>query len=1154
MLGGASGLGAAPTRALYSTANVLYIKNLSPLVTEDHIRQIFTHCGEILNIGFKAYINNPSQRYCVLEFKDSAGITAASQLNNTPLLNVPMTVTVVEPAGGGTFIAAPEALAGTSGTLASSSLEALAKQAALNVQQPVGHPALAAGQVGEGVRQLQQLQQQQLQQFEANGALGAGAQLATAGAVAALGGQAGGAAAFGAMPLNSQMSVVEIAMQNHLSNLQAVQSAALQAKILAEKKKTELGLGVSIGPGAGGLLPAAASLVTGCPHKETELQQLGRTVFVENFPEEYEKEELHLLLRDFGKISNLRFGQHPEKGSKFAVVEFETAEEAQFLRGMDAKPIGNLTLTIKESQSVVNFRDPDGVLFDVPPPPILAVLKQQQTPEAQQEALQSKLKEVKYAKLEIEEKFKPPTGVKTRPKRESRSRGVSSRRRRRNRSSSGSVDAPRGRSLSPGRRGSVDRKRRKEERLEPLARDCERSLSPGARGVSSAGRSLRGRGERRGSSRSPRRSLERRGDSRGRLGSEGAGRDRERAVTSGARAPRPTETRRSISRSPDVTETRRSGEDAEKGEVQRDGSRLSPRETEREGEGCSDEARKRVSRSASREAGGARKPDGLKTLGVTAGPETLPSGDKKPAGPAGENGLARCAEASESEPESPGLGRRARDSKERDGRGGDLRSPRRCGTLSKKRDTFSGSSRSPSADRRRVLREAERKRPLDASASRSPSGPRQRTPGTAPHGTQAQRGAGARSSSRSPGGRSGGRSRLSPFSKKKEDGDLSRERAGRDGSSRLSLDGRRGGPERRGRRSGSKRHSSLSDSDRSPSFSPGRPRRVPGPRGPSGESGAAYGRPRKPRISGRPDAERGLSPFARCRRRSVSRSGDRNSVEDGRLSRGGSRGRRPGPSRRPSDRLEPGEEAMRDRDDDYPRGGFPGPRVRGDRRGGAPYGPGSRRPGSREPSFGREMHPGEKGDGPARSGTRVPVRGRGSGAQLAETGSTAWGGPGRMEKGREDGPFGMRGDGPRGRGRQPGRRRLGRREDDSGDERGRDARMDRYKSQSRSLSEESDSASPVSGGGVGPGVGGSRPGSRGSGLAGREDLEGEGGSAASREGSERNGGARGPQGAGDSRSGSASDDVLGSKDAVGPKPMNALCGGRPGAPGSAGSA
>ncbi|KYK65848.1 RNA recognition motif-containing protein [Toxoplasma gondii TgCatPRC2] len=220
MLGGASGLGAAPTRALYSTANVLYIKNLSPLVTEDHIRQIFTHCGEILNIGFKAYLNNPAQRYCVLEFKDSAGITAASQLNNTPLLNVPMTVTVVEPAGGGTFIAAPEALAGASGALGSSSLEALAKQAALNVQHPVGQPALAPGQVGEGVRQLQQLQQQQLQQFEANGALGAGAQLATAGAVAALGGQAGGAAAFGAMPLNSQMSVVEIAMQNHLSNLQ----------------------------------------------------------------------------------------------------------------------------------------------------------------------------------------------------------------------------------------------------------------------------------------------------------------------------------------------------------------------------------------------------------------------------------------------------------------------------------------------------------------------------------------------------------------------------------------------------------------------------------------------------------------------------------------------------------------------------------------------------------------------------------------------------------------------------------------------------------------------------------------------------------------------------------------------------------------------
>ncbi|CBZ49672.1 possible RNA-binding protein, related [Neospora caninum Liverpool] len=1163
MLAGSSAVGGASVRApLYSTANILYIKNLSPLVTGDHIRQIFSHCGEILTIGFKAYTNNPAQRYCVLEFRDSAGITAASQLNNTPLLNVPMVVTVVEPAGGGTFIAPPEALATSGSGSTAASLEALAKQAALNVQQPVG---LAQPAVGEGMRQLQQLQQLQLQQFEANsaGALGAGAQLATAGAVAALGGQAGGAAAFGAMPLNSQMSVVEIAMQNHLSNLQAVQSAALQAKILAEKKKTELGLGVSIGPGAGGLLPAAASLVTGCPYKETELQQLGRTLFVENFPEEYEKEELRLLLRDFGKISDLRVDQHPEKKSKFAVVEFETAEEAQFVRGMDGKPIGNLTLTIKASQSLVTFRDPDGVLFDVPPPPILAVLKQQQTPEAQQEALQNKLKEVKYAKMEIEDKLKGPNGLKSRPKRESS----------RSRAGGGS-----GRSLLRGRdrRGASSRSRSR-----PLR--------------SSSGR---------------RRSVDRREESR-RMGSEGA-KDRVLAGASGAL--RSVEQRRSISRSPDdaVDEMRQaptpSAQKAEQKGDDREVS-MSPRATDREGEGGSGrKGGKRVSRSVSQDAG-ARKLAGSgdvleKSPRETTGPGEAPLSvkDEKKPGHAGENGVAYAEDASGG-PSSPGFAPSTKDSKkERDGRGRESRSPRRQeGPSSKRGDFSSGTSRSPSTERRKTLKDREMpKRGVDASLSRSPSGTRRKAPSSGP---PAQRGADPRrpsSSSRSPRGRSNPRWRSSSFSRKKEDGrDLSRERSGRDGPRRPSLDGRRGGPgDRCARRSGSRRRSSVSDSDRS-SFSPGRPRRVPpGLRGrrrlsgddrdlSSSEPGAAYGRPRPRGLPARPDSGERGSPFSRRRRRSVSRSGDRNSVEDGRLSRGGSRSRgpgRPGAGRRGSIRL---EEEMRDRDDDYPhRGGFPGSRARGDRRGGAPSPyrpPGGRKAGSREPSFGREMHPVERGDGlGGRSGARMPVRGRPSGAQLADTANTWGGGPSRQDKkgplGQggmgprgEDGVFGLR-EGPRGRGRQAGRRRLGRRGNESGDDGGRDARMDRYKSQSRSLSEDSDSSSsPVSARGENGGAksgGPWSPVSRGA-RAGREaDLgDGEKSSRAALEAGtrlERESGGRGPQGTGGSTErggGSVGDGLSGAKETgvSGPhpsraQPMNALCGGRPGASGTSGGA
>lgn len=47
--------------------------------------------------------------------------------------------------------------------------------------------------------------------------------------------------------------------------------------------------------------------------------------------------------------------------------------------------------SVRASDSLVEFRDPDGVLFDVPAPPILAAVKQQQqallSPEQQKERL-----------------------------------------------------------------------------------------------------------------------------------------------------------------------------------------------------------------------------------------------------------------------------------------------------------------------------------------------------------------------------------------------------------------------------------------------------------------------------------------------------------------------------------------------------------------------------------------------------------------------------------------------------------------------------------------------------------------------------------------------------------------------------------------------
>ncbi|SBT44587.1 RNA-binding protein, putative [Plasmodium ovale wallikeri] len=80
----------------FSIANVVYVKNLSPDVSENDIKEKFESCDEIINVDFKNFPGR-NQKYCQIEFKSSEGITKASRLNGETLLNVPMVVTVIEP-------------------------------------------------------------------------------------------------------------------------------------------------------------------------------------------------------------------------------------------------------------------------------------------------------------------------------------------------------------------------------------------------------------------------------------------------------------------------------------------------------------------------------------------------------------------------------------------------------------------------------------------------------------------------------------------------------------------------------------------------------------------------------------------------------------------------------------------------------------------------------------------------------------------------------------------------------------------------------------------------------------------------------------------------------------------------------------------------
>ncbi|KEG00298.1 RNA-binding protein, putative [Plasmodium vinckei vinckei] len=80
----------------FSIANVVYVKNLSANVSEEDIREKFQECDEIINVVFKKFPGT-NQKYCQIEFKTSEGITKSSRLNGELLLNLPMTVTVIEP-------------------------------------------------------------------------------------------------------------------------------------------------------------------------------------------------------------------------------------------------------------------------------------------------------------------------------------------------------------------------------------------------------------------------------------------------------------------------------------------------------------------------------------------------------------------------------------------------------------------------------------------------------------------------------------------------------------------------------------------------------------------------------------------------------------------------------------------------------------------------------------------------------------------------------------------------------------------------------------------------------------------------------------------------------------------------------------------------
>mmetsp|Transcript_59683 Transcript_59683/g.134500 ORF Transcript_59683/g.134500 Transcript_59683/m.134500 type:complete len:452 (-) Transcript_59683:243-1598(-) len=77
--------------------NTLYVRNLSPQVSEQTLREFFAQCGEIEQITFKSFNTLSKQFFAQVDFEASSGVSEGSKLNGTTILGVPCVVGVIDP-------------------------------------------------------------------------------------------------------------------------------------------------------------------------------------------------------------------------------------------------------------------------------------------------------------------------------------------------------------------------------------------------------------------------------------------------------------------------------------------------------------------------------------------------------------------------------------------------------------------------------------------------------------------------------------------------------------------------------------------------------------------------------------------------------------------------------------------------------------------------------------------------------------------------------------------------------------------------------------------------------------------------------------------------------------------------------------------------
>eukprot|EP00439_Symbiodinium_sp_Y106_P077573 s611_g16.t1 len=91
------GLSALQSARMSYLANSLFVRNLSPQVTETVIREVFSSCDEIVKVSFKPYPNNETQFFAQVDFKTSMGVSEGSKLTGTKILGCACSCSVIDP-------------------------------------------------------------------------------------------------------------------------------------------------------------------------------------------------------------------------------------------------------------------------------------------------------------------------------------------------------------------------------------------------------------------------------------------------------------------------------------------------------------------------------------------------------------------------------------------------------------------------------------------------------------------------------------------------------------------------------------------------------------------------------------------------------------------------------------------------------------------------------------------------------------------------------------------------------------------------------------------------------------------------------------------------------------------------------------------------